>query len=49
MSYQLKQWIAVYGQIDNLVSDQHIGPIGYPSLPLTFRSGMRFAIGHTKK
>ncbi len=48
-SFQLKQWVAVYGQIDNLVSDQHIGPIGYPSLPLTFRLGMRFAIGHTKK
>jgi len=48
-SYQLKQWLGVYGQLDNLVSDQHIGPIGYPSLPFTFRAGMRFAIGHTKK
>jgi vitamin B12 transporter len=48
-SYQLKQWIGVYAQLDNLVSDQHIGPIGYPSLPFTFRAGMRFAIGHTKK
>ncbi len=48
-SYQLKDWVAVYAQLDNLVSDQHIGPIGYPSLPLTFRAGMRFAIGHTKK
>ncbi len=47
-SYQLKPWMAVYTQIDNLVSDQHIGPIGYPSLPLSFRSGVRFAIGHTK-
>jgi vitamin B12 transporter len=48
-SYQLKQWVGVYAQLDNLVSDQHIGPIGYPSLPFTFRAGMRFAIGHTKK
>jgi iron complex outermembrane receptor protein/vitamin B12 transporter len=48
-SYQLKDWVGVYAQLDNLVSDQHIGPIGYPSLPLTFRAGMRFAIGHTKK
>ena len=48
-SYQLKDWVAVYAQLDNLVSDQHIGPIGYPSLPFTFRTGMRFAIGHTKK
>ncbi len=48
-SYQMKNWLAVYAQLDNLVSDQHIGPIGYPSLPFTFRAGMRFAIGHTKK
>jgi iron complex outermembrane receptor protein/vitamin B12 transporter len=48
-SFQLRPSVAVYGQIDNLVSDQHIGPIGYPSLPLTFRAGMRFALGHTKK
>jgi vitamin B12 transporter len=48
-SYQMKDWVGVYAQLDNLVSDQHIGPIGYPSLPLTFRAGMRFAIGHTKK
>jgi vitamin B12 transporter len=47
-SYQFKQWLAVYAQLDNLVSDQHIGPIGYPSLPFTFRAGMRFSIGHTK-
>jgi vitamin B12 transporter len=48
-SYQLKQWISVYAQLDNLTSDQHIGPIGYPSLPLSFRTGLRFAIGHSKK
>jgi len=48
-SYQLKDWVGVYAQLDNLVSDQHMGPIGYPSLPLTFRAGMRFAIGHTRK
>jgi len=47
-SYQMKQWLGVYAQLDNLVSDQHIGPIGYPSLPFTFRAGMRFSIGHTK-
>jgi iron complex outermembrane receptor protein/vitamin B12 transporter len=48
-SYQFESWMGVYGQLDNLVSDQHIGPIGYPSLPLTFRAGMRFAIGRTGK
>jgi iron complex outermembrane receptor protein/vitamin B12 transporter len=45
----MKQWLGIYAQLDNLVSDQHIGPIGFPSLPFTFRAGMRFAIGHTKK
>ncbi len=45
-SYQVRPAIAVYAQINNLVSDQHIGPIGYPALPFNFRAGMRFAIGH---
>ncbi len=44
-SYQVKPWLGVYAQLDNLVSDQHIGPIGYPSLPFTFRTGLRFAFG----
>ena len=48
-SYQARPWIAVYAQLDNLTSDQHIGPIGYPSLPFTFRSGLRIAIGHSRK
>lgn len=48
-SYQLRPWLGVYTQLDNLVSDQHIGPIGYPSLPFTFRSGMRFAFGPGRK
>jgi vitamin B12 transporter len=48
-SYQLKPWVAVYAQLDNLTSNQHIGPIGYRSLPFTARGGMRFAIGHSKK
>ena len=48
-SYQIKPWLGLYAQLDNLTSNQHIGPIGYPSLPATFRAGMRFAIGHSKK
>ncbi len=48
-SYQAKQWLGIYAQLDNLVSDQHIGPIGYPSLPLTFRTGLRFAFGPGSK
>jgi len=44
-SYQVKPWAAVTTQINNLTSNQHIGPIGYPSLPLNFTTGMRFTIG----
>jgi iron complex outermembrane receptor protein/vitamin B12 transporter len=43
-SYQLRPWSAVYTQLDNLSSNQHIGPIGYPSLPFTFRTGLRFTL-----
>lgn len=43
-TYQLKSWMGLYTQLDNLTSNQHIGPIGYPSLPFTFRTGMRFTL-----
>ena len=43
-SYQIKSWVSLYSQLDNLASDQHIGPIGYPSLPLSFRTGARFTL-----
>lgn len=43
-SYQVKPWAAVYTQLNNLTSDQRIGPIGYPSLPFNFTTGMRFTI-----
>ena len=43
-TYQYKPWMVVYTQIDNLTSNQHIGPIGYPSLPMNFRTGLRFAL-----
>lgn len=41
-TYQWKSWASLYAQLDNLTSNKNIGPIGYPSLPLTFRTGMRF-------
>jgi vitamin B12 transporter len=37
--------ITVFTQLDNLLSQQHIGPIGYPGLPFTFRAGMKIRIG----
>ena len=48
-SYQPLSWLGIYAQVDNLVSDQHIGPVGYQSLPLTFRTGLRLAWGPGSK
>jgi vitamin B12 transporter len=47
--YQLTPWMGVYTQLDNILSNQHIGPIGYPSLPFNFRTGLRFALGKEKR
>ena len=44
-SYQLLAWLGVYAQADNLLSNQHIAPIGYPSLPMNFRAGLRIEWG----
>jgi vitamin B12 transporter len=46
-SYQFLSWVAAYTQLDNLTGNKRIGPIGYPSLPFTFRVGLRFTIGHS--
>jgi vitamin B12 transporter len=45
-SYQFLSWLAAYAQLDNLTSDKRIAPVGYPSLPFTFRVGLRLSIGH---
>ena len=44
-SYKLLSWLGVYGQAENLLSDQHIAPIGYVSLPFNFRIGLRMELG----
>ena len=44
-SFQIIQWLSMYTQVDNLTSNQHIAPIGYPSLPFNFRTGLRFVWG----
>ncbi len=44
-SYHLLSWLSIYGQADNLLSQQHIAPIGYPSLPMNFRTGLRLQWG----
>ncbi len=44
-SYQLLPWLGIYIQGENLLSQQHIAPIGYPSLPVNFRTGLRIQWG----
>ena len=44
-TYAANKYITVFTQLDNLLSQQHIGPIGYPGLPFTFRAGMKIRIG----
>jgi iron complex outermembrane receptor protein/vitamin B12 transporter len=44
-SYNLLSWLGIYAQAENLMSDQHIAPIGYPSLPFNFRIGLRIQWG----
>ena len=44
-SYQLLNWLGVYGQGENLTNSQHIGPIGFPSLPATIRLGLKIQWG----
>jgi iron complex outermembrane receptor protein/vitamin B12 transporter len=40
-SYQLLPWLSVYAQAENLLDQQQIAPIGYPSLPTSARAGLR--------
>ena len=44
-SFQLLDWMSIYAQASNLLSNQHMAPIGYPSLPMNFRMGLRFDLG----
>jgi vitamin B12 transporter len=44
-SFKLLSWLSIYGQAENLTSNQHIAPIGYTSLPFNFRTGLRIEWG----
>ena len=41
----VKRRVTVFTELDNLLSQQHIGPIGYPGLPFTVRAGLKIRIG----
>jgi vitamin B12 transporter len=44
-TYAVRHNIAAFAQLENLLNNQHIGPIGYPGLPFTFRTGLKFRFG----
>jgi vitamin B12 transporter len=44
-SYVATRHITVFTQLDNLLGQQHIGPIGYPGLPFTIRGGLKIRMG----
>lgn len=43
-TYTLPYHLTFFGQLDNMLNDQHIGPIGYPGLPLTIRLGLKLRL-----
>jgi iron complex outermembrane receptor protein/vitamin B12 transporter len=47
-SYQVHTWLGFYGLAENLTSNQHMGPIGYPTLPFNVRSGVRLQWGRER-
>ncbi|MDQ2923969.1 MAG: TonB-dependent receptor [Acidobacteriota bacterium] len=44
-TYSFTSKIAAFAQLENLLNDQHIGPIGFPGLPLTVRAGFKLRLG----
>lgn len=44
-TYAATSHITVFTDLSNLLNDQHIGPIGFPSLPLTVRAGLKLRLG----
>jgi vitamin B12 transporter len=45
LTYAVKPRVTVFTELDNLLGQQHIGPIGYPGLPFTVRAGLKLRIG----
>ena len=48
-SYQLLSWLGIYGQAENLTNNQHMAPIGYPSLPMNVRVGVKVQLGRESR
>ena len=48
-TFNINSWLEIYAQADNLLSQQHITPIGYMSLPFNARVGLRFTLDTYRK
>jgi iron complex outermembrane receptor protein/vitamin B12 transporter len=44
-SYQANSYVAVTGSFQNILCEHYSEAFGYPSLPFTFRMGMKFTLG----
>ncbi len=44
-TYNATGRVTLFTDLSNLLNNQHIGPIGYPSLPLTVRAGLKLRLG----
>ena len=44
-TYAATHHVSVFTDLSNLLSNQHIGPIGYPGLPFTVRAGLKLRLG----
>lgn len=44
-TYSATHNLTVFADLENLLNNQHIGPIGYPGLPFTFRTGLKLRLG----
>jgi iron complex outermembrane receptor protein/vitamin B12 transporter len=45
ITYAILPRATLFTEMDNLLNQQHIGPIGYPGLPFTIRAGMKVWLG----
>jgi iron complex outermembrane receptor protein/vitamin B12 transporter len=45
VTYAVRRRVIVFSELDNLLNQQHIGPIGYPALPFTVRAGLKVRVG----
>ena len=45
LTYAVKPRVRLFTQLDNLLDQQHIGPIGFPALPFTVRAGLKVRLG----